>query len=349
MAVSKAATAILVKSRAKYGKRLTLKDYDELLNCKTLSDIAAYLRNNTHYNISLDGVKEAAVHRGNLEQLLRSKVYSDFAELCKFERSIGEHYFEYLMMKNEIDRLLVFLRYFIAGYPEKYIAALPDFFSKHSKIDFLGLTSSNSFEDILTHLKGTEYYNLLLPFNNGDGALDFTTIESVLDRYLYEQTQKMIKRNFSGKEQQQLLSLFSLSAELDNIRKIYRAKLYSGISDDVLKAQLNDMTSMLTQHQYRRLIDCETSDEVMSELKKTRYRNYIDTGFSYIDDLANRIKFEFCRKEMRFSSHAAVVMASTIIVFETEIENITNIIEGRRYGVDNDNIKKLLILERAVN
>ena len=52
---------------------------------------------------------------------------------------------------------------------------------------------------------------------------------------------------------------------------------------------------------------------------------------------------------MRYSTNSSVVLISTVTVFETEVENITNIIEGKRYGVDNENIKKLLILERAVN
>lgn len=347
--LSKAATAILVKSRAKYGKRLTARDYDELLGCKTVGDIAVYLRNSTHYNVSLEGIKEAAVHRGNLEQLLRSKIYADFAELCKFESSIGEHYFEYLMMKNEIDRLLVFLRYFISGHGEKYLAALPDFFSHHSKIDFVAITESRTFDDVLSYLRGTDYAKLLAPFASDDSVFDFTTVEAVLDKYLYRKTEALIKKNFDGDERDELLKLFESSAELDNLRRIYRAKKYFNISKDTLRAQLNEMRSSLTARQLNEMIECDNADDVISLLKKTRYRLILDdTDYSYFDWLANRIKYDFCRKHMCFSTHAAVVMASTIIVFEIEIENITNIIEGKRYGVDNDTIKKMLILERTV-
>lgn len=347
--MSKASTAILVKSRAKYGKRLTERDYEELLSCKSVGDIAVYLRNSTHYNVTLEGIKEAAVHRGNLEQLLRSKIFADFAELCKFESSIGEHYFEYLMMKNEIDRLLVFLRYFISGHGEKYLSVLPDFFSRHSKIDFAAITESKTFDDVLAHLRGTEYAKLLAPFAGDDNSFDFTTVESVLDKYLYKKTAEMIKKNFEGDERDELLKLFKSTAELDNIRRIYRAKKYFNISEDTLRAQLNETRSILTARQLNEMISCENADEVLSLMKKTRYHLVMDkTDYSYFDWLAERIKFDVCRKHMCFSTHAAVVMASTIIVFQIEIENITNIIEGKRYGVDNDIIKKMLILERTV-
>ena len=131
--MSSASTAILVKSRAKFGRRLTTKDYDELLSCRNILDITNFLKTNTHYGSVLENIRESAVHRGNLESLLKQKMYNDFARLCSFERSIGEHYFEYLLLRSEIDQLLLFLRYFTAGTPEKFIFNLPDFF-KNSTI-----------------------------------------------------------------------------------------------------------------------------------------------------------------------------------------------------------------------
>lgn len=347
--MSKAATAILVKSRAKYGKRLTLSDYDSLLGCKSVADIASYLRNSTHYNVSLEGIKEASVHRGNLEQLLRGKIYEDFAELCRFESSIGEHYFEYLTMKTEIDRLLNYMRYFIAGHPEKFIILRGGFFTDHSKINFLQLTEAKTAGDILLQLKHTPYYKLLAPFLSDDNKIDFTMVEAQLDRYLYEQTQLMIERRFSGDEKQELKNLFAESAELDDIRKIIRAKKYYKMSDDFLRAQLNGISRFLSRRKLNELIECENEEQIMSLLKKSAYRHVLSRlEFSYIDELAQRIKFDFCRRAMCYSPHAAVVMASTITTFEIEVENITNIIEGKRYGVENDIIKKMLILERTV-
>lgn len=347
--MSKAATAILVKSRAKYGRRLTASDYDSLLGCKSVADIASYLRNSTHYNVSLEGIKEASLHRRNLEQLLRSKIYEDFAELCRFESSIGEHYFEYLTLKTEIDYFINFMRYFIAGHPEQFIILRGGFFAEHSKIDFLHLTEAKTPSDILAQLKNTPYHKLLSPFLSDDSKIDFTMIEAQLDRYLYHKTQAMIEKRFSGDEKVQLQNLFAEDAELEDIRRIIRAKKYYHVSDDVLRSQLIGIPRYLSRRQLVGLIECEDEEQIMNLLKKTAYRHVLGRlDFSYIDELAQRIKFDFCRKAMCYSPHAAVVMASTITTFEIEVENITNIIEGKRYGVENDTIKKMLILERTV-
>ena len=345
--MSAASTAILVKSRSKFGRRLTTKDYDELLSCRNILDITNFLKANTHYGSVLESIRESAVHRGNLESLLKQKMYNDFARLCSFERSIGEHYFEYLLLRSEIDQLLLFLRYFTAGTPEKFIFNLPDFFKNSTKFNIEGLTQAKSYDDILQAIKSTKYHDLLIPFKPDEGKNpDFTIIESVLDRYMYEFTDNMVARHFKGEERRELQRIFGIQGELINIRKAYRAKRYYNTSGDVIKSMFNGEAIYLNRRITEQIIAAEKSDDILEILKKTRYRHYLSKiEYSYIDDLANRVLYDYCRRKMHFSKHAAVVMASAIVLSEIEIENITNVIEGKRYEVDADTIRKLLILD----
>ena len=59
--------AVLSKARAMYGKRLTAENYRELLNCKTVGEIAAVLKSRTVYGKLLAGINENEIHRGMLE------------------------------------------------------------------------------------------------------------------------------------------------------------------------------------------------------------------------------------------------------------------------------------------
>ena len=347
--MSSASVAVLVKSRAKFGRRLTKKNYNDLLACKNVSDIVTYLKSNTHYSSCLDGLQEAAIHRGNVEALLKRHIYTEFANLCSFERSVGEHYFEYLLLRSEVDQLLVFLRYFYAGKPNEYPFSLPDFFKKSSKIDVSALTHACSFDEILNILKHTRFYKLLVPFKpqNPDEMPDFTFIESALDRYVYANTQKLIEKDFIGNTEKELKTILEAQAELDNIRKIYRAKkYYDDTTIDEIKVMLNDLNLYLSKRKLNDMVCSQSADDVLLMLKKTRYRHSMKSEDAFqIDDFARRFLYSYCRKKMRFSREPAVVMASTIILFEDEINNITNIIEGKRYGVDADTIKSLLILD----
>ena len=56
---------ILAKARAMYGRRLTRANYRELLECRTVGEVASYLKNQTGYGSILAGilVSPARKHR----------------------------------------------------------------------------------------------------------------------------------------------------------------------------------------------------------------------------------------------------------------------------------------------
>ena len=49
MAVSYADNAVKAKAHAMYGKRLTKENYNDMLNCKSLVELANYLKTRTYY------------------------------------------------------------------------------------------------------------------------------------------------------------------------------------------------------------------------------------------------------------------------------------------------------------
>lgn len=347
--MTNAANAILVKSRAKFGKSLKLKDYDNLLSCPTMKDVVAYLKSNTKYRYTLDGLHDAAVHRGNLEVLLKKQMYTEYANLCSFERSIGEHYFEYLLLKAEIEQILMFFRYFSAGKAYSLPFSLPDFFKNSSKVDAEKLSHAQNFNEALQILKNTRYHKILVAFKPKDDKTppDFTLIESALDKYMYSEIERLVNKHFSGHTKDELFKIFGAQAELDNIRKIYRSKKYHNFTNDELKSMLNHGQFNLSGRVLNQMIESEDYNGVYALLNSSKYKSFLNSyNFVYIDDFANRFLYNHCRRKIHFSKEPAVVMASAILLTEIEIYNITNIIEGKRYQVDANTIKQMLILDR---
>ena len=78
--------AIATKARAMYGARVTQADYEELMKKRTVGDAAAYLRDNTHYREVLGQIDPAAIHRGQLENMLRSLRYVQIGRASCRER-----------------------------------------------------------------------------------------------------------------------------------------------------------------------------------------------------------------------------------------------------------------------
>ena len=56
---SKSCNAVLAKSRAMYGRCLKEDDYRQLVECKTVSEVAAYLKSRTCYGKALTGMISA--------------------------------------------------------------------------------------------------------------------------------------------------------------------------------------------------------------------------------------------------------------------------------------------------
>ena len=71
MTIMDSSGAIPAKARAKYGRRLTSEDYNNLIHCKTVAEVANYLKSNTYYNDVLSQLNEHNIHRGQVELLLK--------------------------------------------------------------------------------------------------------------------------------------------------------------------------------------------------------------------------------------------------------------------------------------
>ena len=86
MLASLSSNAVSAKARGMHGKRLTNNNFMDLLNCKTVHDVAYYLKNRTSYNKLLAGINENEVSRSELEVLLKQKIFDDRPDLGKCKK-----------------------------------------------------------------------------------------------------------------------------------------------------------------------------------------------------------------------------------------------------------------------
>lgn len=345
MFTSFSSNAILAKSRAMFGKRLTEQNYNELLNCKSVSDVAAYLKNRTSYNDIFEGINTSNIHRGQLEALLVKHVFNKYEVLCKYELSIGQDYYKYFITRNDIDMILICVRLLNTGNPEDYLLYMPVFFGTHTKIDQIKLSKVRSLEDLLEVLEETEYKAVLEPyvknFNEIDGKLN---IEAAFNRYKYNVIKNIAEKGFKGKQAEQVLDVLKTQNDIRVIISIYRLKKLLGADQEIIKQFLMPEVSRMSLKQLNMLAEAPTAEDMLKKLEKTDYGKGINrTDFEYIEDAAQRYLYKWNLKSLRFSSNPTVVMFCYIFLLENEINNITHIIEGIRYNVPAADIKNMLV------
>ena len=91
MGNTQASNAILAKARAMYGRRLTARNYQELLNCRDLPDLISYLKTRTSYSEALQAANPATTHQRVATAATSVATISQsltliFGEPCRYRR-----------------------------------------------------------------------------------------------------------------------------------------------------------------------------------------------------------------------------------------------------------------------
>lgn len=338
---------ILAKARAMYGSRLTETDFEALLKCRSVGEAAGYLKKNTRYAPELTTVNELSVHRGYLEALLHRRVFDDYAALCRYELSVGEHFSSYIIEKGEIEQILHSLRLICAERNREYLLTLPIFFGTHLRFDVQKVAQANSYDEFLKAMEGTPYRALLSPFRPEPGENpDFAAIEHALYSRLYTNVFAVIEKHAAKAAKRDLYELFGGMIDVLNITRILRMKEFYRASPDYIRSLILPFSFHLTQKRLNQMLQAETADEVLQQLKGTPYARVLtaqEEQSTTPEHALMQLRYSRCAHQVHFSVHPSVVMVAYLSLCEMEVTNVTTIIEGIRYGLEPARIRKMLI------
>lgn len=344
MSSSKSANAVLAKARAKYGRRLSDKDYTNLLSCKSVTEIVSYLKNNTYYESVLKKVNEREIHRGRLELILKERLFEDFYSLCLYTKGSGEHFAQYILQKNEIEQIIHFLTLLSSDSTDEYIYHMPTYFSSHTSINLHNLSKARTYDQFFAALAGSPYEQLMAEFRPyKSGRINIASIENKLYRYCYDNLYNSINKYSSGAEKKALLSMFNSVMDYINFVRVFRLKKYYHESAETTSKFLFPYGTM-SKKTLQKLCSATTSAEVFESVNGTPFGRALGKlDYVYAGQIDNLGLFKITQKNIHFSSYPLVVMMSYVFVTETEYNNIVSIIEGVRYNVEASKIKSIVI------
>ncbi len=337
--------AVLTKARSKFGKRLTEKDYTSLLACQSVTEVMSYLKSYTHYSEALRDVNEREIHRGRLEALLRQNLFYEFGSLCRYDSGMGTGFSEYVIQLVEIEQIVRFLVLLHSNSTERFIYQFPAYFLKHTSIDISRLSNATSYEEFLSVISDSQYYDILKEFSPDEkGRIEISIIENKLMEYVYKNVLGSVAKHTKGQERRELSSLFQTIIDYNNFSRILRLKKYYNLSPEAIKENLFTKYTGINPKVLDMMCNAESSAEVFSIMQSTHNGKLIDKlGYVYASDITPRVKYRLARKNMHFSNNPSVVMVSYMFVTETELMNVISLIEGIRYKLDSKTIQSMLI------
>ena len=336
--------AITAKAKAMYGNFLKPDDYEKLIKFNSVPDIASFLKKHANYAAILKDIQENTVHRGHLESLIKKNTFDQILRLSKLIFSKDKAFYQLNLVKQENEIILAVLRTFISEETDEK-SVLPYFFNQHTDLDMDKLIKSESYEDLLEAVKDTPYYDILKPYetNNPDN-IRYLDIEYKLEKHYYDEAFHRIETYYQGKLKKDIMSIFQTSIELKNITKIYRLKKFYHADPITIKNVLIQDHSRISTQRIDEMIALKNPDDILKYLSKSEYAMFKnEQDYIYIEYYAGRIKYDLARKFMYFAHEVPKVYEAFTVLSEIEVENLTNIIEGVRYQVNENEIKQMLI------
>lgn len=339
--------AILAKARAMFGRRLTKEQYDQMLRMNTVPEVAAFLKGHPNYQEALANMDIHNVHRGQLEAVLRRNLLHQYSKLVRYNFSTGMDFYQSVVLRSEVDQIIIMLRLLHAGAPESYILMLPGYLKKHACFDLDALSKVDSFESLLKVLRHSPYYQVLYRCRPtaDQPEINLTACEQLLQTYYYRTVLGIIDHDFSGEVKEQLRSLMLLQVDALNLSYAYRLRRFFKAGSDHIRAAMLPFDTP-SKKVIERIIEADTPEEIAEAIKHSRYRysQAMEGDAGYIEAVTAREEYAVSKHNLRFSSSPQVVLVSYIIQLTLELENIITIIEGVRYALPGDEIGQLLIM-----
>lgn len=337
--------AILTKSRAMFGKRLTESDYNELMRKQSVPELAQYLRDNTHYEQVIGKIDVQSIRRGQLESLLRRSMFERYIKLIRYDSSGSEGFYHYIVVRSEIDQLLTAIRLLNSGSMQDYYFTMPAFLEKYARFDLASLGGANSYEQLLSVVKRTDYYKIMERYRPLEGQpVNIAACEAALLTYYFRHVFSAINKEFSGPGKKELEELFLMQIDIHNFAVAFRLRRYFNSPPQEVKACLLPFETQ-SKKTIAAIVNATSKEQIMEIVAKSKYgKDQKIDDLEYVESLVERTRYRRSLKDMRFSTNPSVVLTSFMLLCTEELNNIVNIVEGIRYGLDTADIKNLLIL-----
>lgn len=338
----KSANAVLARVRAMYGKRLTKEDYDHLLSCNSNAEIANYLKTRTDYGDIFAPNTATQVTAESIEFSLKKEVSAKLQKICNFERLIHDTFFDYFILRSDIALITGAARTLVSTstLASSYIPS--DFFSERSTLKINSLYNAGSAGELIAALEHTRYYPAAKKFIGADGMFDFSMVEVHLMRF-YAECAKKISHRFDKKSEKELNELIDLEIDSFNISNIFRHKKL-GTKEEMILPRIISEHGTLGKEKLLKLLNAQTDAQFIELLNQTAIgKGFTSANLIYPEAVFQTNLLKIHKRYLRFSSNPDVVLVCYFYLLEQEVGNITHILEGKRYALANDEIKKFLI------
>ncbi len=331
---------INAKIRGMYGKLLEKEAYDEMISSQSVMGVASFLKNNTAYGSLLSSINENLIHRGELETILKTSLFDDFAKIFRYLRGNQQVFLKAAFLRYEIEDLKVILRILSSHNKNQIAADSLNFLKRYSELDYEALEKSRTIPEFVDNLKESVYYNVLSPFVYSSHPGTLFDMEMALDLHFFTVIFRLKDKLLTGQDKKNISESFGTETDILNIMWIYRCKKFFDIPKEVILNKAIPHWYRLNRRQLLSLAGSRNLEEFKSVLSTTRYNDVFNPSdehlwpYSYTDFI-----YTLNKKSLLANSFNFKTVMAYIHLKEIDIRNIITVIEGIRYRMPAEKIR----------
>lgn len=334
--------AAAAKCRSLIGSMIKPDQYNTLLECKSVAAVAQYLCDYTSYGQTLAGTNISGIHRGQLEFLLNRELYNSFVKFYTFMNAEERSYIGYMISRFEFEYLLSAFRIINTNH-EHIFHDVPVFMASHSRIDFNKLYAATDNNGILSSLENTEYYSSLASLLESDEKVDYSRFE----RNLYNKYFRTLKEKYAAvldvKSRAAAENVIGTQVDLINLVRITRMKMNFSYSSDDIVPYIIPIFHRLREPEIRTMLSLN-GEAYFDYIKDLHYGRKLDIRkYPSVSDYARIFLYMFHRRLLAAYSAGFEVVLGYLFLKQNEINNLTTITEGIRYGIDRTQLRGYLV------
>ncbi len=334
------------KLSAMKSKMLKTQDYKTLIEADDLQGMADYLSQSTYYKDLLSSVNTEHPHRTEIEIPLKQMKIFEIEKLMHYLNGEEKAYVKNFLVRADIECLRILIRGLARGDDLEKLADFLIYSPQYTTIDIERLIKVKDWESFKKVLIGTDYYRLLEIYKEIDVEEDLFPIEKGLERYYYDRTRLLLDK-LDKKKNKQLITVVRQAIDLLNLVWFYRGKKFYHLSREELLAYALHGGLKVKESDIVKLSEAKDYDTLMTLL-----RSFEDYGFMF--NHTDTLDLHMERRRERFLYYAYLKLfngresglgkvVGFIRLIEYEIEDITSIIESKRYRMSVEETEKYLI------
>ncbi|SDX46946.1 V-type ATPase subunit [Eubacterium barkeri] len=334
------------KVMAMKSRMLTKLDYQALIREPDVAGVLSYLKSETYYAPFLKDVDTLQVHRQAVEIPLNRMKIQQIEKILHYLSGMEKGFIKTFLIRADIEALRILIRGMARGENLESLAPLLVYSKEYTNIDFEHLLKAGDWESFKKVLVHTEYFRILEIYKTVSIDEDLFPIEKSLERYYYDKLKWYLDR-LDQRENKALITTMRKGIDLLNLIWLYRGKKFYNLSREELLAYSLRGGLRIKMEGIQKMAEVKDMDTLLQMMESyDEYKflfNHRKTIDLYMERRRERfLYFAFLNLFHKNDSGIGKVVAF-IRLTEFEIEDVTSIIESKRYRMSIEETEKFLI------